>query len=266
MRSEDFGDVILDKDDVGVLTVTLNRPDKLNALTLPMRRSLKHLPDAISNDDSVKAVVLTGAGRGFCSGADLSVGAENPYPTPQDRAGLEELRYSWVAAFRGVSKPLIAAVNGPAVGGGLSIALACDVRFASESASFGAVWIRRGLVPDMGASKLLVELLGPTKALRLIWSGEPVSASAALGMGLVDELVSASDLMPRATAYARMLASGPSVAVELSKRLVRFAVDHSLEDATAMEELYQGLTSRTQDVLEGRVAFQERRRPQFTGH
>lgn len=265
MNQADFEDVLLEQDDFGVLTVTLNRPEKLNALTPAIRRCLRELPEAVAKDDSVKAVLITGAGRGFCSGADMSSGAENPYPVGETRTGLEQTRYGWVASLRSVAKPLIAAINGPAVGGGLSIALACDVRFAAESATLGAAWIRRGLVPDMGATKLLTELLGPTRALRFIWAGEPIDAEAALGMGLVDEVMPAVELVPRATAYARALADGPSVAIDLSKRLVQFAANHSLEEATSMEELYQGFASRTKDVIEGRLAFQEKRAPRFTG-
>lgn len=265
MNQSDFEDVILEQDDVGVLTVTLNRPEKLNALTPAIRKCLRRLPEAISADDSIKVVVITGAGRGFCSGADLSSGAENPYPVGQTRVGLEETRYGWVASLKSVVKPVIAAVNGPAVGGGLSIALACDVRIASESATFGAVWLRRGLVPDMGASYLLTSILGQSRALSFIWSGEAVGAQTALHMGLVDEVVPSTELLLRATAYARALATGPSVAIELSKRLVQFASAHSLEESTAMEELYQSFASRTKDVAEGRLAFQERRPPRFAG-
>src|SRR5688500_7347626 len=252
MNQADFEDILLDQDEVGVLTVTLNRPEKLNALTPPIRKFLQLLPDAVRNDDSIKVVVITGAGRGFCSGADMSPGAANPYPVAETRTGLEQTRYGWIASLRNVAKPLIAAINGPAVGGGLSIALACDVRFAAESATLGAAWIRRGLVPDMGASKLLTEFLGPNRALRFIWAGEPIDAWRAHAMGLIDDVYSDSELLPEAQAYARVLATGPSVAIDLSKRLVLYGATHSLEESTSMEELFQGLATRTKDVVEGR--------------
>lgn len=266
MNLADYDDIVLDLDETGVLTVTLNRPEKLNALTPQIRTCLKQLPTMITNDDRIKVTVITGAGRGFCSGADMSVGAPNPYPVAETRKGLEQTRYGWVAELRAVAKPLIAALNGPAVGGGLSLALACDVRFAATSATLGAAWIRRGLVPDMGATKLLTELLGPSRALRFIWSGTPISASEALAMGLVDEVLPDSELLPAALAYAQTLARGPSVAIDLSKRLVQFAATHTIEDASSMEELYQGFASRTKDVAEGRLAFQEKRPPKFTGY
>ncbi len=266
MNLSDSEDIRLELDDLGVLLVTLNRPEKLNALTPPIRRHLKLLPDLAKDDDRIKVVVITGAGRGFCSGADMSAGAPNPYPIGETRSALEETRYGWVASLRSVAKPIIAAINGPAVGGGLSLALACDVRFAAESATLGAAWVRRGLVPDMGASKLLTELLGPGRALRFIWAGQPISAQQALTMGLVDEILPDRDLLSSVMAYASTLATGPSVAIDLAKRLVQYATTHSLEDVASMEELYQGFAGRTKDVSEGRLAFQEKRPPQFTGY
>ncbi len=202
MNLSDSEDISLELDDFGVLLVTLNRPEKLNALTPPIRRHLKLLPDLARNDDRIKVVVITGAGRGFCSGADMSAGAPNPYPIAETRSGLEQTRYGWVASLRSVAKPILAAINGPAVGGGLSLALACDVRFAAESATLGAAWVRRGLVPDMGASKLLTELLGPGRALRFIWAGQPISAQQAFAMGLVDEVLPESDLLSTVMAHA----------------------------------------------------------------
>jgi 2-(1,2-epoxy-1,2-dihydrophenyl)acetyl-CoA isomerase len=249
-----FQDMVVEEDD-GVLTVTLNCPEKLNALTVPMRVGLKKLPSLITERDSIKAVVITGAGRGFCSGADMSRDAPNPYADPARRG---EARYQWISEFQSVSKPVIAAINGPAAGGGLAIALACDIRIAAESALLTAVWIRRGLVPDMGASQLLVRQLGPSRALRMIWSGESVPSRAALEIGLVDQVVEDDELLTTAQDYARKLAKGPSLAIELSKRLVYFGIEHGLVETSNLEDLYQRMAATSSDAIAARNAFQTR--------
>lgn len=266
MQHDGFEDILLEEDETGVLTVTLNRPEKLNALTIPMRQGLKRLATFVDNRDSIKVVVLTGAGRGFCSGADMSTGAPNPYDQVASRREMSESRYSWIVAFRDISKPVIAAVNGPAAGGGLSLALACDIRFASVDASFSAVWVRRGLVPDMGASHLLVQAIGIQNALRMMWSGEMVHASRALDLGLVQEVVPASELQKHVNDYARSLARGPLVTLALCKRLAYYGASHSLAESADLEDLYQRMVAGTADVQEGRRSFQEGRPPQFTGH
>lgn len=265
MQSTELKDVLVDEDEHGVLTVTLNCPEKLNALSVGMRASLKALPGLVNGSDTVRAVIVTGAGRGFCSGADMSANAEDPYAGDGSRQAMEATRYSWVADFRSMSRPVIAAVNGVAAGGGLSLALACDRRIASEDARFGAIWIRRGLVPDMGASNMLVRLIGASRALDLLWTGELISAHDALEFGLVDEVCSRDSFLERAQAYARTVAAGPPVSVALTKRLAYFAQDHELTDSANLEDLYQRMVANTEDAREGRLSFVERRQPRFIG-
>ncbi|MGD9932729.1 MAG: enoyl-CoA hydratase/isomerase family protein [Dehalococcoidia bacterium] len=260
-----FEDMALDEDADGVLTVTLNRPDSLNAMSVGMRAGLRRLPALVNESPTIRAVVLTGAGRGFCSGADMSANAASPYAPDGSRAAIERTRYGWVTEFRSISRPVIAAVNGVAAGGGLSLALACDRRVASEEARLGAIWVRRGLVPDMGASNMLVHLVGLPRALDMLWTGELVAAQQALAIGLVDDVCPAEELLDRAQAYARKLAVGPAVAITFAKRLAHYALDHQLAESADLEDLYQRMVSTTEDVREGRLSFVERRAPRFIG-
>lgn len=245
----------------GVATITLNRPESLNALNGAMRRELLAAIKAAGLDDAIRAVVLTGAGRGFCSGADLRGGA-------QERAFRRVLTDEYnplIAATRELPKPVIAAVNGVAAGAGVSLALACDLVYASEGARFIQAFVRIGLVPDSGSTRTLVRALGRHRAAALIFSGEPLGAAEALAGGLVNEVVPADQLATTVQAAATTLAAGPTRAIGLAKRAINHAEDALLAESMAMEASLQELAGRTEDHAEGSAAFGEKREPRFVG-
>ncbi|MEQ8661641.1 MAG: enoyl-CoA hydratase [Gammaproteobacteria bacterium] len=264
--------------DARVATVTLNRPDKLNAWTRTMETEVRAAMTAASADDDVRAIVLTGAGRGFCAGADMSLlsdlSASGADTRPADAApggiagGLDlppdyHLRYAY---FPTVPKPVIAAVNGPAAGLGLIMALYCDVRIAADSAVFTTAFARRGLIAEHGISWLLPALVGHAHALDLLLSARKVAAPEALAMGLVNQVHPAADFAAAVTAYARDLADNVSPrSIRVMKRQVYRAVLQSLEEATliANSELPGSFTSA--DFKEGVAHFVEQRPARFSG-
>jgi len=244
-----------------VATITLNRPDTLNALNAAMRRELLAAFKAAGRDETVRAVVLTGAGRGFCSGADLRGGAtERAY-----RRVLTDEYNPLIVAIRELPKPVIAAVNGVAAGAGVSIALACDLVYASDEARFIQAFIRIGLVADSGSTRTLVRTLGRHRAAQLIFSGEPLGAAEAMAAGLANEVVPADQLSATARTAASKLAAAPTRAIGLAKRAINHAEDALLGESLAMEASLQELAGRTEDHAEGAAAFGEKREPRFVG-
>lgn len=245
----------------GVATITLNRPESLNALNVAMRRELLAALKAASRDDGVRCLVLTGAGRGFCSGADLRGGsAEREF-----RRVVTTEYNPLIAAIRQMSKPVIAAVNGVAAGAGVSLALACDLVWAAEEARFIQAFVKIGLVPDSGSTRTLVRALGRHRAAQLIFTGEPLSASEAHAAGLVNAVVPVADLPAAVLAIAAGLAAGPTRAIGYAKRLINHAEDASLDASLGMEADLQELAGRTEDHAEGVTAFGEKREPRFVG-
>jgi 2-(1,2-epoxy-1,2-dihydrophenyl)acetyl-CoA isomerase len=245
----------------GVATITLNRPDSLNALNGAMRRELLAAFKAAGRDEAVRAVVLTGAGRGFCSGADLRGGAtERAF-----RRVLTEEYNPLILAIRDLPKPVIAAVNGVAAGAGVSLALACDLVYASDEARFIQAFIRIGLVSDSGSTRALVRTLGRHRAAQLIFSGEPMGAADARASGLVNEVVPGDQLSATVQAAAASLAAAPTRAIGLAKRAINHAEDALLAESLAMEASLQELAGRTEDHAEGAAAFGEKREPRFVG-
>jgi 2-(1,2-epoxy-1,2-dihydrophenyl)acetyl-CoA isomerase len=248
--------------DAGVLTVTLNRPDVLNAVNEQLSTDLLDALRLAEREPAVRCLVLTGAGRGFCSGQDL-----------RDRAGDEVVygeslrrRYNpIVLRLRSLEKPVIAAVNGVAAGAGCNLALAADLRFASDRASFIEVFARIGLIPDSGGTYHLPRLVGLAKALELAYTAEPVDAAEALRIGLVNRVVPHDELMPATLAFARRLAEGPTRGYGLTKRGFNFALGATLEAALAYEADLQTIAGRTADHREGVAAFFEKRPPRFEG-
>jgi 2-(1,2-epoxy-1,2-dihydrophenyl)acetyl-CoA isomerase len=229
----------------GVTTITLNRPESLNALNAPMRRELLTAFKGLARDDAVRAVVLTGEGRGFCSGADLRGGSG-------ERAFRRVLTTEYnplIRAIRELPRPVVAAVNGVAAGAGVSLALACDLVLAAEDARFIQAFVKIGLVPDSGSTRTLVRTLGRHRAAQLIFSGEPLSAPDALA----------------ARAEASRLAAAPTRAIAYAKRLINAAEDADLDAQLAAEAAYQELAGRTEDHAEGVAAFGEKREPRFLG-
>jgi 2-(1,2-epoxy-1,2-dihydrophenyl)acetyl-CoA isomerase len=247
--------------DGGVLTITLNRPDVLNAFTAELHQQLvRAFKEA--REPEVRAVVVTGAGRGFCVGQDLNEFAE----AAKDIAGRLRTNYHpTIRAVRGLEKPVLAAVNGPAAGAGLSFACACDLRLAAESATFVPAFINIGLIPDMGGTFFVTRLLGPARAFEWMTSGRRLSAQEALDWGLVSEVVPDERLAERAAEWAAELARMPTRGVALSKRLFDNAPTATLEEQLELEAQLQATATRTEDFREGVDAFLQKREPEFKG-
>jgi 2-(1,2-epoxy-1,2-dihydrophenyl)acetyl-CoA isomerase len=244
-----------------VLTITLNRPDKLNAFDAATHKAFAGaLKEAA--DDEVRAVVLTGSGRGFCVGQDLAELREGE----RDVAAL--LRAGWnrhALGLRGLEKPVLAAVNGAAAGAGISLACACDIRVAADSAAFVPAFVSVGLVPDTGGSWLVPRLLGYGRAFEWMCSGRKIGAAEALEWGLVSEVVPADVVLARTQERAAELAALPTRAIAMTKRLFEHAHSSRLEDQLELEAQLQVAATRTADFAEGVTAFLEKREPRFSG-
>ncbi len=248
--------------DAGVLTITLNRPDVLNAFNGAMHAGLASALKEAARDDDVRAVVLTGAGRGFCVGQDLSEFREAPGDIG------ERLRSTYhpnVLAIRSLEKPVLASVNGAAAGAGLSFACACDLRIAADAASFVPAFVNVGLVPDSGGSYFVARLLGPARAFEWMSSGRRLTAAEAHDWGLVSEVVEADELAVRAAELAARLAAMPTRAIAMTKRLFDHAWTAKLEDQLEWEAQLQAVATQTDDFREGVGAFLEKRDPEFRG-
>ena len=247
--------------DGAVLTITLNRPDVLNAFNAAMHHAFAAaLKEAEA--ENVRAVVITGAGRGFCVGQDLTEFREAPGDIG------ERLRGNYhpnILALRRLEKPVLAAVNGPAAGAGLSLACACDLRLAAASATFVPAFINIGLVPDSGGTYFVRRLLGTARAFEWMTSGRRLSATEALEWGLVSEVVEDEKLAERAEERAAELAAMPTRGVGLTKRLFDHAENATLEDQLELEAQLQTAATQTADFREGVDAFLEKREPRFEG-
>jgi 2-(1,2-epoxy-1,2-dihydrophenyl)acetyl-CoA isomerase len=252
---------VLTARDGAVLTITLNRPDTYNAINRAMHEGLAAaLADAA--DPDVRAVVITGAGRGFCSGQDLREFSSLPGGV---QAALEESYHPNIRAIRALEKPVIAAVNGPCAGAGLSLACACDVRIASAEANFVPGFIGIGLVPDAGGTWFIHRLLGFTRAFEWMVSNRRVAAEEAFEWGLVSEVIAAEDFATRAAELASSYAALPTRAVAMTKRLFEHAHTASMEEQLALEASLQQAATQTADFAEGVAAFLEKRPPDFKG-
>ena len=252
----------------GVAKLTLNRPDRLNAITQAMFDGIRQVIDEVSQNDDVKVLVVTGAGRGFCSGADvvsrLAVEAAEGVSRETHKEIVEPLGYVG-SVIQSLGKPIIGAINGVAAGAGLSLALLCDIRIASDQARFGAVWVRVGLIPDVGATYLLPRIIGLDKALELAFTGDIIDAKEAERIGLVTKVVPHDDLMKVTNELALKIAKGPSVAIELMKRGICRGLDNDLDTQLDFESYAQNLCRETEDFKEGVNAFREKREPRFQG-
>ena len=263
----------------GVAVVTLNRPDRLNAMTLTMAGEVRAAMQQASDDGEVRVIVLTGAGRGFCAGADaarlqgrvsgIAVEEEEAPPfTGAIEGGLDlpqafAAKYAWIAT---VPKPVIAAVNGPAVGVGMVLPMFADIRFASDTARFGTAFSKRGLVPEYGLGWLLPRLIQPSKAFDLLYTARLVDADEAMDMGLVDKVFPTNELLPAAMDYARELATAVS---PRSNRVVKRMVYQGLDQGfgSAMEQCLADMADaqKSDDFKEGIAAWKDKRVPIFTG-
>ncbi|HJU18260.1 MAG TPA: enoyl-CoA hydratase-related protein [Stellaceae bacterium] len=251
--------------DGAVAKITLNRPDKLNALTVEMRDLLGQYFHRAGTDEAVRAVVVTGAGRGFCAGADIGgMGAGHDLRAGRQR--FQQGGQAFIRTLHRIEKPVIAAVRGPAVGIGWSIALACDLVVASRTARFSQIFRNIGLAPDGGGIWFLARRIGLPRVKELVFSGRLVEAEEALALGLVNEVVDDERLEARAEELAAELAEGPTFALGLAKMLCNYAAGPSLDDYLALESLVQPQLHQTADNAEGRAAFRERRKPRFVGH
>lgn len=243
------------------MTITLNRPDVYNAFNRPLQLALRAALEEAA-DEAVRAVVVTGAGRGFCAGQDLREFAELPGSI---RDALEETYHPNVRLIRSLEKPVIAAVNGPAAGAGLSLACACDVRIASDAASFVPGFAGIGLVPDAGGTWFLHRVLGFARAFEWMSSNRKLGADEALAWGLVSEVIPAASFEERVAEIAADWARLPTRAVGMTKRLFESAHAATLEEQLALEAELQQAAMQTADFAEGVSAFLEKRPPGFTG-
>ncbi|TML39998.1 MAG: hypothetical protein E6G25_07000 [Actinobacteria bacterium] len=247
--------------DGAVLTVTLNRPDVLNALNAATHKALAAaLKDARADD--VRAVVITGAGRGFCVGQDLTEFRES---AGDIGSRLRSTYHPNIKAIRALEKPVIAAVNGAAAGAGLSLACACDLRIASDQATFVPAFVNIGLVPDSGGTFFVARLVGQARAFEWLCSGRRLTAAEAQQWGVVSEVVDADRLAARAAEVAGELAALPTRAIGMTKRLLDRSPAATLDDQLEWEAQLQAAATKTEDFREGVTAFLEKRHPDFHG-
>lgn len=248
----------------GVMTITLNRPDKRNAMNEALNSALIDALRRARDDDSTRAVLVTGAGHGFCAGADLTLFTQIDRPN-YVRDYLIDHYKTMIELITRMDKPVIAAVNGSAAGAGASLALACDFRVMAEDASLFQAFIKIGLVPDAGACWLLARQLGYSKALEVATSGTPLSAQTCLSLGLASRVTPPQDLLHEATGWAQKLSQMPTRAFAMTKRAMHFAMEHTLGDTIVREAELQARAVQTHDHREGVAAFFEKRPPHFKG-
>ncbi|MEO2169864.1 MAG: enoyl-CoA hydratase-related protein [bacterium] len=264
-----MGDALLTElDEAGVLLATLNRPEAMNSLSAELSAGLLQTLDRASRDDDVRALVLTGAGRAFCAGANIS-GSTNPTSGgPGSRFGRMDRRSGsaeTILAFANCDVPIIGAINGPAAGGGFGLALACDVRFMGESARIGSIFAKRGIGPDYGVSYWLPRIVGVARAFEIIYDANLLDAETALACGLVQRVVPDDELLDAALGFARKIAAGPPMAHTNSRRLLVRAQELPIAEFLELEWSNQRALLRTNDAAEGFASFVEKRGPVFTG-
>jgi len=247
-------------------TLTLNRPDRLNAFFGPMRDELADGLEELGRRDDVRVVVVTGRGRAFCAGADVAYLADLLASGAWEEANaLVEAGRRVIKAVVGMPKPVLGAINGPAAGGGANLALACDLRIASDRASIGQTFNRIGLHPDWGGTWLVPRLVGPARAAELFFLAEMVEAREAARMGLVNRVVPHEDLETETRSWAERLAAKPALSLALAKEAIRRTWSSSLEEMLDFEARAQDRCFRSADGLEGVRAFVEKRTPRFGG-
>jgi 2-(1,2-epoxy-1,2-dihydrophenyl)acetyl-CoA isomerase len=249
----------------GVHTITLNRPDRLNAVDPSMADELPAAVDAAAALDAIRVIVITGAGRGFCSGLDLSAPPKLPDSTRVERLDPYAWVGRWVLSMVRCEKPIIAAVNGPAAGAGFGLALAADLRLVASSARMSAGYVRRALSPDAGVSYFLPRLVGLSRATEILFSGRDIDSAEAERIGLASMVIADDGFADHAIEYAERLAAGPPNALVLTKRLLATSLDAPLEAQLERELAYIKTCFASRDVAEAMSAFNEKRRPTFSG-
>lgn len=259
--------LLIEQAAAGVALVTLNRPERYNAMTNVMFRELEQLAIELNDDDELRAVILTGAGNAFCAGFDLADADDLPSLGALGMLDQQELAARALLALRTIRVPLIAAINGPAAGGGMSLALAADLRLASENAKFNAAFVKIGLsAGDLGVSWLLTRLIGPAHAAEICYTGRMVDAAEAARLGLVNRVAEEGQLLEQSLQLATAITSNSPGGVQLSKRALQANMEvSSYAAALELENRGQALLSRTNDMVEALSAFKEKRTPVYTG-
>lgn len=247
----------------GIATITLNRPESLNALSLSMAREITRAMERARADEDCKVVVITGAGRAFCAGGDIKAMKKGMTTVEGRNYVMEAGRV--ILAMRDLEKPVIAAVNGYAMGAGFNLALAADLIIAVKEAKFGQVFVQVGLAIDAGGSYFLPRAVGLARAKELVFTGRIIDAEEALSMGLINKVVEKENLEKEVFDLAARLAQGPTQALGLAKMLINNGLQADLETALANEAFAQSICMQTEDHREGLAAFLEKRAPQFTG-
>ncbi|CAB4851030.1 unannotated protein [freshwater metagenome] len=265
--NHEYETLLLHEASPGVAVVTLNRPDRYNAMTHTMFREFEHVAQLLDADDECRVVIMTGAGKAFCAGFDLADADDLPNLGALGFLDQQERAARSLIAIRGMRVPVIAAVNGPAAGGGLSLSLAADIRLASTSAKFNAAFVRIGLsAGDLGVSWLLTRLIGPALASEICFTGRFVLAEEAGRIGLVNAVHDDSDLMDAAVSLAESIVANSPGGVQLSKRALQANMEiSSYAAALELENRGQALLTRSADMPEALAAFKEKRKPVFTG-
>lgn len=259
--------IVLDAPDNGVLRLTLNRPDRFNAMTATMFSELETVARSVGDDRDVRTLIITGAGKAFCSGYDLDEANRLPSLGALGMLDLQERAARALSAIRAVPVPVIAAVNGPAAGGGMSLTLMADIRLGSPAAKFNAAFVRIGLsAGDLGTSWLLPRLIGPSAAAEIGFTGRIVGAEEAERLGLINAMTGEDDLADRTLAMARQICANSPGGVRMSKRALQANMEiGSFAAALELENRGQALLTRCDDMVEALDAFKNKRAPVFTG-
>lgn len=258
-----FQHILLHLAPEGIATITLNRPEVYNAINTAMLQELRSAFGMVEDDKTIKVTIFTGSGKGFCAGQDLGVLLDNPNLVPSTM--VREYYNPLILAMRNSRKPIICKLNGVAAGAGFSLALACDLIIASEQATVSEAFVNIGLVPDSGSTYFLPRIVGRLKAFEMLALGDRISSAQALALGLVNEVVSPSELDARVGQLALRFASAPAKAVGMIKSMLNQSYQSKLEEVLEMEAENQDIAAKTADFKEGVTAFVEKRRPNYTG-